>query len=144
MVRPIASFVVAMGLDGRVSSQGSITDALLSDSLLEAKSIEEEHVLNKVDSEVDNPSPAKEQHNDGKLIVAEEVEQGHISWASCKFLQTWAKNRKLIDFSETLSPWPGWQSPFHIIFHLCTWTSPHRARKCHPDAVLGSLGIPVR
>jgi hypothetical protein len=92
MARPIASFVVAMGFDGRVSSQGSITDALLHDSLLGAKIIEEEHIISKVDSEIDHPAPAKEQQNDGKLIVAEEVEQGHISWSSCKFNQTWARN----------------------------------------------------
>lgn len=85
MARPIASFVVAMRLDGRVSSQGSITDALLTDSLLDAKITKEEHVLHEVDREIDHPTPAKEQQNDGKLIVAEEVEQGHVSWPSCMF-----------------------------------------------------------
>lgn len=84
MARPIASFVVAMRLDGRVSSQGSITDALLTDSLLDAKITKEEHVLHEVDREIDHPTPAKEQQNDGKLIVAEEVEQGHVSWPSLK------------------------------------------------------------
>lgn len=86
MARPIASFVVAMGVDGRVSDRGSITDVLDSDSLLVAEIAEEDEFLDKdqVDSEVDHPAPVKAQETDGKLIVAEEVEQGHISWASCK------------------------------------------------------------
>jgi hypothetical protein len=97
MARPIASFVVAIGLDGRVSNRGSINDALLNNSLLEAKISEEEHVLSKVDGEVDHPPSAEEQRSDGKLIVAEEVEQGHISWASCKFIRTWARRNSEAD-----------------------------------------------
>ena len=88
MARPLASFVVAMGFDGRVSSQGLTIDALLSDSLLGTKISEEEHGLKKADNEVDQPALAKEQQTDGKLIVTEEIEQGHISWPSRKFSQS--------------------------------------------------------
>ena len=87
MARPIASFVVAMGFDGRVSSQGSISDALLTDSLLRAKISEAERGLKKVN--VDQPALVKERETDGKLIMAEEVEQGHISWPSRKFSSHW-------------------------------------------------------
>ena len=88
MARPIASFLVAMAFDGRISSQGSIIDALTSDSLLGVKISEEEHGLKKADGEADQPALANEQQTDGKLIVAEEVEQGHISWPSRKFNQS--------------------------------------------------------
>jgi hypothetical protein len=84
MARPIASYVVAIGLDGRISSQGSVTDVLLDSRLHGASIKEEEQILSKLDSETDNLSLAKENKNHGKLIVAEEVEEGHVSWVSCK------------------------------------------------------------
>jgi hypothetical protein len=92
MARPIASFVVAMEFDGRVSSQGSIIDALPSDSLLGVKISEEEHDLKKADGETGQSALPREPQTDGKLIVEEEVEQGHISWRSRKFNQSWGSS----------------------------------------------------
>jgi hypothetical protein len=95
MARPIASFIVAIGVDGRISSQGSVTDVLLSSGSLGASIKEDEQILGKVDSEIADSSPAKDNSNDGKLIVAEEVEEGHVSWASCKLDNIWYKSSRL-------------------------------------------------
>lgn len=85
MTRPIARFVVSMGADGSILSQGSVSDALLKDHLLREKVVEEQEVIAKVQSEVDSPpSIANEQPPDGKLIMAEEIEEGHVSWAARK------------------------------------------------------------
>jgi hypothetical protein len=84
MTRPIAGFVVAMGLDGRVTSQGSISEALSKDKSLAKELLKEEDVLQKAEDEIDAPPPPTDAPKaDGKLIVAEEMEEGHVSWDAC-------------------------------------------------------------
>ena len=82
MVSPIAEFVVDIGSDGRILSQGTLENALAHDSKL-LKDVEHEaEELQKADQEidgekaeeVDGPSSA------GKLVVAEEMELGHVGW----------------------------------------------------------------
>lgn len=87
MARPIASFVVAMGLDGRVTSQGSISEALSKDKSLAKELSKEEAALHKTDEEIDTPPPNDEPKADGKLIMAEEVEEGHVSWGACTLVK---------------------------------------------------------
>ena len=86
MVSPIADFVVDVGSDGRILSQGSLENALEHDSKL-LKDVEHEvEELQKADQEVDGekdedvnaPSSA------GKLVVAEEIEEGHVGWRARK------------------------------------------------------------
>ncbi|KAF9458727.1 P-loop containing nucleoside triphosphate hydrolase protein [Collybia nuda] len=84
MAQPIAGFVVAMGLDGRVTSQGSIFEALSKDKNLVREVTKEEEVLHKVDDEIDTLAPNNEPKTDGKLIMAEEMEEGHVSWGALK------------------------------------------------------------
>ncbi|KAF8898485.1 hypothetical protein BD779DRAFT_1607278 [Infundibulicybe gibba] len=80
MAEPIADFVVSLGLDGRVVSQGSITEALAKNRKLAVELSREHQALKKTEEEVDS-TPADDS-KDGKLIVAEEIEEGHISWAA--------------------------------------------------------------
>ncbi|KAG5648264.1 hypothetical protein DXG03_006223 [Asterophora parasitica] len=85
MTRPIAGFVVSMGIDGTIQCQGSVSDAILGDPLLGEELEEEEKVIAKVEGEVDAQIPADEPKSaDGKLIVAEEIEEGHVSWPALK------------------------------------------------------------
>lgn len=79
MARPIAGFVVCMGVDGTIVSRGSISDVLLKDSALAEGVTQEQESITKVESEVDSPPPV-ESKTDGKLILAEEIEEGHVSW----------------------------------------------------------------
>ena len=73
-----------MGLDGTVSSQGSISDALLKDGLFAKEVAEEEQALRRAEREAENGMQINPPQNDGKLIVAEEVEEGHVSWSTCE------------------------------------------------------------
>ncbi|KAF5377185.1 hypothetical protein D9615_006331 [Tricholomella constricta] len=84
MARPVAGFVVSMGIDGTVQCQGSVSQALSKDTLLIEELQEEEKVIAKVESEIDSPPPADEPKSDGKLILAEEIEEGHVSWPALK------------------------------------------------------------
>lgn len=84
MVSPIADFVVSLGTDGTVSSQGSVSDALAKDSKLLQEAAKDQEVLEKTEEEVDGVAPeGKPKEAEGKLIMAEEVEEGHVSLESC-------------------------------------------------------------
>jgi hypothetical protein len=84
MARPIAGFVVSFK-DGRVHSQGSVSEVLSKDRSLASELKKEQQVLDKADDAVDDQVPPEEGKSDGKLIVAEEVEEGHVSWPACEF-----------------------------------------------------------
>ncbi|KAK7048418.1 ATP-binding cassette transporter [Favolaschia claudopus] len=77
----LADFVVSVGLDGRVHGRDSISDALAKDEVLTKEINDEAGVIEtaieelKFDTSADEPKKP-----DGKLIVAEEIEIGHVSW----------------------------------------------------------------
>ncbi|KAJ7293178.1 hypothetical protein C8J57DRAFT_1703993 [Mycena rebaudengoi] len=84
MTRSTADFVVSMGVDGHVHSQGSIADALATDEVLAKELSKDQAVLDRKEDEVDALPAAADLKADGKLIVAEEVEEGHVSWPALK------------------------------------------------------------
>lgn len=77
MASPLADYVVSLGMDGRIVSRGSALDAIaLSPELVEDIPDEEKRI--------DQEGPdATAKQSDGKLIVAEEVAEGHVSWDAC-------------------------------------------------------------
>jgi hypothetical protein len=79
---PVAQFVVSIGLDGSVRSQGAdIGTALSVDPMLAA---EVEH--DKESLEKDGKQASSEAAADGKLVLAEELAEGHITWKSMRLL----------------------------------------------------------
>jgi len=81
MASPLADYVVSLGMDGRVASRGSALEAVA-----EYKTLSPELVENILDEEkkVDQEGPdATAKQTDGKLIVAEEIAEGHVSWDAC-------------------------------------------------------------
>lgn len=83
MVNPIAGYVVALGTDGRILSQGSLSDALDKDSHL-VEDDPEEGVTD--DSDALEPERATVSAKEGgKLIVEEEVAVGRVGWSACKW-----------------------------------------------------------
>ena len=87
MVSPIASFVVDMGPDGRILSQGSLENALARDAMLLHDVKEEREELEKAELELDveKPDDRVSKHTAGKLVVAEEREEGHVGWAAGEY-----------------------------------------------------------
>lgn len=81
MTSKIAEFVVSLGLDGRVHSQGSVSDALEQDEQLAKEVTKDQEILELAEKERD-PTTAldKPPKKDGKLIIAEEIAIGHVSW----------------------------------------------------------------
>lgn len=87
MVSPVADFVVAMGSDGRILSQGSLASALERDSELLKEITEERAEIEKAEQEVTTPKPeaVEATKSAGKLVVAEEMEYGHVGWTACEY-----------------------------------------------------------
>lgn len=90
MVRPIAKFVVSVH-DGRAVAQGSPSEVISKDKDVAAEVQKDEEAIEKAGEEFDAVAPSTEQ-SDGKLIVAEEVELGHISWPARKSCYTIANS----------------------------------------------------
>ncbi|KAG9103574.1 hypothetical protein FRC06_009826 [Ceratobasidium sp. 370] len=89
MVSEVADFVISLGSDGRITSQGSIADALRLNSKLRAEVEKEEELEKKADETVDDNQPTEEKQvpakkSDGKLIVAEEIAEGRVGWPALK------------------------------------------------------------
>lgn len=85
MASPIADFVVSLGTDGRVTSQGTLSKVLAKDHKLSEEVAEEREELKKAEDEVDAVEPDSEdtpKKSDGKLVVAEEISEGHVSWSA--------------------------------------------------------------
>lgn len=68
--------------EGRIESQGTVLEALGKDSALAEEANKEQQIIDKTDEEVDEKPPAEETKADGKLIVAEEIQEGHVSWSA--------------------------------------------------------------
>jgi hypothetical protein len=77
---PIAHFMVSLGVDGTVVSQGSPSDVLISNKTL--SEIASDDIAT---NEKGNDKPETEQAGpSGKLIVAEDVAAGHVRWHALK------------------------------------------------------------
>lgn len=86
LVAPIADFIVSIGSNGTVKSQTQdLSVALAKDPKLAAAVKRDEEVLEAGGEEVAPPAAATAT-GQGKLILAEEVAQGHVSWKSIKLL----------------------------------------------------------
>jgi hypothetical protein len=81
LARPIAHFVVTFGANGRVKSQGSIAELTKPSGALASQIRKDQKALDKVEQEVDTPAAPENPVSkaDGKLIVAEEIQEGHVS-----------------------------------------------------------------
>lgn len=71
-----------MGTDGRIASQGGLSKALAHDKKLAAEIAKEEEAADRAEHTVDESDPVAEApvKSDGKLIVAEEISEGHVGW----------------------------------------------------------------
>lgn len=84
MASPLADYVVSFGRDGRVASHGPALDAVAESLTVSPELIE--NVLDeekRTDQEGLGPDATAKQ-TDGKLIVAEEIAEGQVSWDAFK------------------------------------------------------------
>lgn len=78
--------MVSLGSDGHIASQGSVAETLLKDDEAEKELEESQDAIKKaaqaeeIEGNLDEAKPK----SDGKLVVAEEIAEGHVSWAARK------------------------------------------------------------
>lgn len=88
MVRPIAGYVVSMGADGRIKSQGSLSKALSKNKKLAqaVKKVEQTQKVQLKQAPPEASAVAPIKKPDGKLILAEEISVGHVGWPARTYL----------------------------------------------------------
>ena len=86
MAGPLAEFVVSLDTDGNIVSQGSVSDAIAKDATLqeEMKREEEAVELDEIEDAADDSADKSVDEKKGKLVVAEEIAHGHVSWKACE------------------------------------------------------------
>ena len=80
MASPLADYIVSLGRDGRVASHGPALDSVAEFLTVSPELIE--NVLDEKGTEEKGPDVTAKQ-TDGKLIVAEEIAEGQVSWDAC-------------------------------------------------------------
>lgn len=103
LVSPIAQFIVSIGSDGTIKTQGSDVDVALHDDKELAAEVEiDKEILEHAKEEI--PETQKKDNaasGAGKLILAEEIAQGHVTWKSVKlFLDALGGDYPILFFSS--------------------------------------------
>ncbi|TCD71270.1 hypothetical protein EIP91_011749 [Steccherinum ochraceum] len=89
LMSPVADFVVSLSTDGRVLSQGSLSNALAKDQKLQSEVKKEHEAIEKEEQTVEQTDAADDAKKpSGQLIVEEEVAMGHIGWSALKLYFT--------------------------------------------------------
>ncbi|KAH7930564.1 hypothetical protein BV22DRAFT_1124835 [Leucogyrophana mollusca] len=84
MASAVAHFMVSLGSNGRVISQGPIS-GMSSDSGIPAAEVPQQKEMSEEAEVFDSPQEVKAQvKEDGKLVMAEEILEGHVSWSAFK------------------------------------------------------------
>lgn len=83
LASPIARFVVSIGPDGKIASQGSVSDALNQNKALLAEYSEQEPGPDVTVEPAEGPAGEKEKQS-GKLISAEDIVEGHVGIPACE------------------------------------------------------------
>lgn len=96
-----------MGANGCILSQGSLSKALAKDKKLSAGMKQETKQIAKAGHEIDSVEATEEsKKSDGKLIVAEEISEGHVGWPARAY-RCPLPHSILADLDESVKMWFG-------------------------------------
>ncbi|EJD04272.1 uncharacterized protein FOMMEDRAFT_106872 [Fomitiporia mediterranea MF3/22] len=145
MASPIASYVVSLGTDGRVANQGSVAEAMATDKEMQDEIEKSEAAIKKGEeaSTDDDVKGEEVKKSDGKLVVAEEIAEGHVSWPAIKlylfnlggplFWFCFLSSMFVVDFASVIQTWylGYWASQYEdhpasevsVPYHLTVFTS---------------------
>ena len=85
MVSPLASYVISIGKNGRIANRGTVAEVIGKDKEMQAE-MKKSSEMNKAE-DTSAAEPQKENgapKSDGKLVMAEEIAEGHVSWSAIK------------------------------------------------------------
>ncbi len=83
LTSPIAAKIIAVSLDGVAQEVSDISEVISMDKNFAAE-LEKEQAEIEVEEEVMDQVKKGEKEADGKLILAEDIEEGHVSWKAIK------------------------------------------------------------
>lgn len=119
IVADITAFVVSLSIDGRVLDHGGVADVLLhADSKLIAQVEQANEEDEKEGAIIDAPRPDEQvvkPKASGKLIMAEEIATGRVSWAACQF-NSLTRSIRTIDSAQ-------WLCISRVLVDLCFGSS---------------------
>lgn len=119
LTAPIADFVVSIGLDGVPHEAGSDISAALERDPALAREAEVEQEEADMDRQiVDAVNNKEEDKSDGKLILAEEIVEGRITWTAFKLLLVGLGGKHHILFMAT---WMGGFGVVHMFLSFGVW-----------------------
>lgn len=88
MASTVADLVIGLSSDGRVITRGSASEAFSRVEGLQVQADEEISITAKTEEEIDGGSVNNKQNKkiSGKLVLTEEIAEGHVSWEACKLV----------------------------------------------------------
>ncbi|KAG1716785.1 hypothetical protein ID866_383 [Astraeus odoratus] len=81
MTSSVAQRIITLTSNGRIASQGTVSDAIAKDDKLAAEIAKGQEALQRDEEEIDNPEEVPKKA-DGKLVMAEEILEGRVSWTA--------------------------------------------------------------
>jgi hypothetical protein len=86
LTTPVADNVVTLDSDGRIISQGAPAEAIVADEALAAE-IAHEQEASELEEELEEQAvDTKVVAQGSKLVMAEEAQEGHVSWKAISLL----------------------------------------------------------
>lgn len=143
----MADFVVSLGLDGRIHSQGTVEDALSRDPLLFKEVNALDDLFTKAEDVVDSSDDAEAlmDTRKGQLVAEEEVIQGRIRWEDSKSslvgMSHGSANRLTRPYSQILL-WFLWRR--RILVYVPGRPCHHARTEDRSILVFGLLGQAIR
>ncbi|KIO07506.1 hypothetical protein M404DRAFT_24002 [Pisolithus tinctorius Marx 270] len=84
MVSPVAQYVVSLASNGRIASQGTLSEAIATDDKLAAEVAKEQKGLEIEEEVIVSAEQALPKKGEGKLVLEEEILEGRVSWSALK------------------------------------------------------------
>jgi hypothetical protein len=103
LVTPVADYVVSLGSDGRIATAGSPSETVLKDRELVEQIAHEQEAL-ELDTDLEEGIDEQKAVAEGaKLVVAEEVQQGHVSWKAITLFTSALSGRPIMFWTLLLA-----------------------------------------
>lgn len=83
MASSIAQYVVSLASNGRVASQGSISEIFAEGDKLATEIVQDQEALQRGE-DLASSAQVTEKRGDGKLVMEEEILVGRVSWAASR------------------------------------------------------------
>jgi hypothetical protein len=94
LTTPVADNVVALGTDGRIISQGAPTETIITDEAMAAEIAHEQEAIEFEEDLEEQTEDTKMAGKGSKLVMAEEAQEGHVSWKAINLI------------ASNISSWP--------------------------------------